>query len=231
MRGLTAKMSNRTLHFVWVGDEPQPMEQINSWALHNIATTTPRCQIKIWGDMEYNGKTPDSSGTSEVPIEWPLKHRMDQMRATGQLCGVADLMRYQILYEHGGITLDADSVCERPIPQWIWDIPNALCHENEVARPGLLALGFMKFKWRKHPFLAYLIDQIDRIGWQDGLPAWQAVGPQRLTDEYRKWVRMFNGNDIMILPSALFIPNHFSGLEYRGEGAICKQEWRSTRNG
>lgn len=129
----------------------------------------------------------------------------------------------------GGITLDADSMCDSEIPQWVWDTPNALCHENEVARPGLLALGFMKFKDPGHPFLKYLIEHIKTRGWSDSLPVWQAVGPQRLTQVYREWVTRFNKNDIMILPSALFLPNHFTGLEYCGTGSICEQEWKTTR--
>lgn len=206
-------MNPRTLHFVWIGDKDQPDSCLDSWDLPGAE----EYELRLWTDRELRGK------------DWLLKPRMDQMRATGQLCGVADLMRYEILYRYGGITLDADSTAERPIPEWIWDIPNALCNENEVARPGMLALGFMKFERPGHPFLRFLIDQISRIGWQDELPAWQAVGPERLTTEYRKWVQQFNENDIMILPSALFIPNHHSGLEYRGEGAVCRQEWMSTR--
>jgi mannosyltransferase OCH1-like enzyme len=58
--------------------------------------------------------------------------------------------------------------------------------------------------------------------------AWKTVGPQRLTDCYRK----FQYTPLRIYPSHYFIPHHFTGLKYEGDGPIyAHQLWGSTLNG
>jgi mannosyltransferase OCH1-like enzyme len=56
--------------------------------------------------------------------------------------------------------------------------------------------------------------------------AWKTVGPQRLTDAYRRY--QYSG--LTILPSHFFIPEHFSGARYEGSGPVyAQQHWGSTR--
>ena len=83
----------KKLHFVWVGDESKrPDNCINTWRHYH-----PDWEIKVWGNEEYQG-------------EWVNKAHMEQMWPR-ELNGVADMMRYEILFNEGGITLDADSIC------------------------------------------------------------------------------------------------------------------------
>jgi mannosyltransferase OCH1-like enzyme len=63
--------------------------------------------------------------------------------ATRELCGVADMMRWEILERYGGFAVDADSVCVRPLADWLFEPEIFACWENEIARPGLIANGYV----------------------------------------------------------------------------------------
>ena len=91
-------MIPKILHFVWIGDESKiPNKCIQTWADKN-----PDYKISIWGNDELENRS------------WVNATHMMEM-AKHELCGVADMMRYEIIYNEGGITLDADSVCLAPL--------------------------------------------------------------------------------------------------------------------
>ena len=75
-------MIEKKLHFIWIGDETKcPHNCIDTWRNLN-----PQYEVKIWGNSEL-----ESYG-------WNLGGWMQEM-STHELCGVADLMRYEILPE------------------------------------------------------------------------------------------------------------------------------------
>ena len=200
-------MIPRKLHIVWVGDEnKRPDNCINTWRNKN-----PGWEIKVWGNKEL------------ADNEWRNAHHMMDF-AKRELCGVADLMSYEILYNEGGLAVDADSVCLKPLPSWLMDAEEWCCWENEIKRPGLLAVGYLAAKAG-----SALIGQIIEDIYADdltGRPAWQATGPVRLTEIWER----FNYPNLTIYPSHYFIPEHFSGQRYTGEGHVfAKQFWGSTR--
>ena len=92
--GLIPKM----LHIIWVGDEARkPQDAIDNWQ-----TKHPAWQFRLWGDAELNG------------MQWKSRHQIDIFRASERWEGVADLMRYEILHEHGGVYVDADTTAYAP---------------------------------------------------------------------------------------------------------------------
>jgi mannosyltransferase OCH1-like enzyme len=202
-------MIPKILHFIWVGDESKrPDNCIQTWRDLN-----PSWEIRIWGNNELKGN------------HWINRRHMASMYGR-ELNGVADLMRWEILLAHGGVALDADSVCLRSLDDNLLDGEAAACWENEVARPGLIATVFLAFLQGNH-----LIDQIvSEIFLEEtvtNLPAWVTVGPKRLTDAYRKY-RYFA---LRIYPSYYFMPRHFSGIEYEGDGPVyATQAWGSTQS-
>lgn len=205
-----APVANRIpkiLHIVWVGDESRrPDNCIRTWIDRN-----PGWQVRIWGNREL----------METP--WTNSRHIQAM-SKREWNGVADLMRWEILYRHGGFAVDADSVCVRPLPDWLLECEAFACWENELARPGLIAAGYVA-SVAGNPFLARIIEDIHR---QDSVVhdmAWKTVGPQRLTEAYRKY--RYSG--LTLLPSHFFIPGHFSGVKYTGNGPVfAHQEWAST---
>lgn len=200
-------MIPRTLHLIWVGDEAKrPNRCIQTWIDHH-----PDWTLKIWGNEELNRRAWINAGHIRA-------------MSTREWNGVADMMRWEILFDEGGVLVDADSVCLRPLPDWLLECEAFACWENELVRPGLIAAGYFGTRPRT-PFLAALIDGIRSKPTVIDRMAWETVGPQHLTDTWKK-ARYAN---LTILPSHFFIPRHFTGFEYTGPGPVfANQEWGST---
>ena len=100
------------IHIVWIGDESKrPDDCIDTWRKFH--------EVRVWGNDDLKNRS------------WfNAKHMMEFTRR--ELCGVADMMRYEILYEEGGIAVDADSICERKLEDWMFETPIA-AWENEIA--------------------------------------------------------------------------------------------------
>jgi inositol phosphorylceramide mannosyltransferase catalytic subunit len=210
----------KKLHFVWVGDEKKlPATCIETWRRNH-----PDYQLKVWGNRELES------------TQWRTQHHIEKMISTGRpWCGVADLMRWEILAREGGIALDADSVSLDRLPDWLLDCGLFSCWENEVVKPGLVANGYVGAV-EKHPLICRLVDRfaidrhlIGRFLWRKmrykKVPPWKATGPEPFTRE------IMNSRDgITILPSHFFIPVHYSGRAYMGSGPVYACEFFSSTN-
>lgn len=193
----------RTLHFVWVGDESKSPIEIEAWAKLN-----PTFQIAVWGNEDLK------SG-------WMLAEWMRYFSKFA-LCGVADCMRWEILYTHGGIALDADSEPIRAIPDWMLEPDIWCCAESETERPGLLANGAVG-SVKGHPLIGQIIQDMSEET-PDG-EAWEMSGPGRLTRTFLE----HKYRNLTIFPSQFFMPKHFAGEEYSGSLVFAKQQWKSTK--
>lgn len=200
-------MIPKKLHFVWVGDESKcPHNCIQSWKDLN-----PDYEVKVWGNKE-------------LEKGWHNAHHMSQMW-NRELNGVADIMRYEILYSEGGITLDADSVCVRPLEDWLLEPKEFACWENEHARPGLVAAGYLG-SVPQSPFFGQIVNDIHNESTVIDKMAWETVGPMRVTNTWKKY-----NYPITIYPSHYFIPQHFAAPPYTGSGQVfAEQLWGSTKN-
>jgi len=199
----------RTIHIVWVGDEKKrPDNCINTWREMNPAWT-----VKVWGNKELE----------EHP--WRNKARMQTM-AQRQWCGVADMMRYEILFDEGGFCVDADSFCKRPLEAWLFWKNLYASWENETVRPGVIACGYIASA-PGHPVIGEVIKQIREDDDVEDKPAWYGTGPRRLTNVWNE----MNPEDGAIWPSHYFIPDHFDGFTYEGDGPVfATQEWGTTKS-
>jgi mannosyltransferase OCH1-like enzyme len=200
-------MIPRTLHLIWVGDPTRrPSRCIQSWIDHH-----PDWTLKVWGNEELGARA------------WINADHMRAMSAR-EWNGVADMMRWEILLDEGGVLVDADSFCDRALPDWILECEAFACWENELARPGLIAAGYFG-SIPGTPFLARLVEDIRLKPTVVDRMAWETVGPLHLTET---WKKAQYGN-LTILPSHFFIPRHFTGLLYTGGGPVfARQEWGST---
>jgi mannosyltransferase OCH1-like enzyme len=201
-------MIPKTLHIIWVGDESKrPDNCIQTWVKHN-----PGWNVKVWGN------------DSLAERGWINARHMRTM-AQRELNGVADMMRWEILYDEGGFVVDADSICVRTLDDWLLEHEAFACWENEIARPGLIAAGYMA-SVPENPFIGQIIKDIQALPDITQAMAWQTVGPQRLTDAFHRYA--YTG--LTILPSHFFIPEHFTGTRYQGPGRVyARQEWATTR--
>jgi mannosyltransferase OCH1-like enzyme len=193
-----------TIHVVWVGDESRrPDNCIDTWKFfHNV---------RVWGNDDLR----DGNWINVDHIQQMMKKELN---------GVGDLMRYEILYRHGGLAVDADSICLKQLPDWLFE-PNAFASwENELDRPGLIAMAALYSK-PKNPFIYSLIQSIKAKKTVVDKPAWRTVGPQAFTDHWREK----RYSDLTIYPSHYFIPTHYTGTKYQGTGPVfAHQIWDST---
>jgi hypothetical protein len=84
----------KIVHFIWIGPDPCPYEEnINSYRLYN-----PDWDIKLW----------DNDNLPEIFNKWLY----DKMTSWA---GKADVLRLEILYNHGGLYVDVDSKCLKPL--------------------------------------------------------------------------------------------------------------------
>jgi hypothetical protein len=87
----------RVLHRVWLGSEPMPEARVRmdvSWQVHH-----PDWEHRLWTDADLT-----SLGVSEQAIA--------KSRDASEL---SDLVRYHVLAQHGGVYVDTDLECVRPL--------------------------------------------------------------------------------------------------------------------
>jgi mannosyltransferase OCH1-like enzyme len=198
----------KILHIIWIGDDAlKPIKCIQSWIDHN-----PTYLVKVWNNDDL------------ASIGWYNKKHI-QIMLNKDLAGVADLMRYEILYNYGGITIDADSICLKPLEDWLLMPEGFCCWENEKIMPGLLSNGYMG-STPENKFFGNLILDLSRDSYDTLDSAWKLTGPLRLT---RFWKNCYQ--PLTIYPSHYFIPNHYTGYAYNGKDFVfADQLWGSTKN-
>jgi mannosyltransferase OCH1-like enzyme len=122
--------------------------------------------------------------------------------------------------------VDADSVCLRPLDDSLLDCEAFACWESEMAKPGLIAVGYFASVAR-NPFIGQMIIDIHNESTVVNDQAWVTTGPVRLTNAYRR----YQYHSLRIYPSHYFIPEHHTGLRYNGPGPIfANQHWGSTKH-
>ncbi|MTH46154.1 glycosyltransferase family 32 protein [Intestinirhabdus alba] len=200
----------KTIHIVWIGDETKtPHQMIDTWKQQN-----PSWKVVVWGNAELQ-KT-----------AWINQRHIDAMISAGRMCGAADIMRYEILFHHGGFAVDADSVCIRPLEEWLFDSQVCASMESEIARPGLIANCYVASEPRSALMAELILGLTKKESVLDDLP-WIVTGPKYLTET----VHRLKYANLTCWPSHYFLPTHFTGQNYLGRGhRFAYQMWGTTRN-
>ena len=191
-------MIPKKLHFIWIGDESKrPDDCIETWVEHH-----PDWDIDLWG----------LNALTERP--WINGAHMSKMFDQDPN-SVVDMMRWEILYAEGGIIIDANSLCLRPLDDELREFEAFAVWENEHARPGLIASGY--FGSRPHnALIGQIITDIQQATSLESDTPWIPVGRQRLIDTAKAYAY----EDLKILPSYCFLPEHFTGVRHDGTGPV-----------
>lgn len=199
------------IHQIWIGDPARaPRAWMATWQEH-----WPDVEVIQWDERELHRRG--------VRLEC---HR--QIACMPEINGKADIIRWEILYQFGGVFVDADSVCLGRAPFFDGSFPAFACYENENLRAGLVSTGVMGFPPR-HPLCRAVLDWIlsdAAVTVLRDYRAWYSVGPARLTEVWRGGAFP----DVVILPSHWFLPVHFTGETYHGHRAVyAHQMWCTAK--
>lgn len=170
------------IHGIWLGGDPLPERWRRCW--ESWGEYHPHWQQRLWG--------PES-----------LPRDFDFYGAT-DLRQCADILRYQLILEHGGFYVDMDFECLRPIDKIIETTAAFAAREDDRHQAiSIGILGAVKFHptfWRIVKELPESIQKHQAIGDQ--------TGPAFLTRIVRQWKL-----PLTVFPATLFYP-------YQGSDAM-----------
>lgn len=204
---------DRNMIHIWIGPKPQPTKWMDTWRLMH-----PDWKYFVYTDAMYRCRI------------WKNQHLMTHYYQQNKFNGVADLMRYELLYEMGGFLPPADSICHHSINELLTEDEH-FCYgvyENERLRPGLISPIYAANKQNK--FVKMLIDELHQLSPNDLSPSpWRSTGNLFIKQMVEK-----HTPDIKIWPSHYFIPKHHdpSSSRYNGPDKVyADQMWGSTPGG
>ncbi|TDH34806.1 hypothetical protein E2A64_13710 [Pseudohoeflea suaedae] len=157
-------------------------------------------------------------GNESLSEDWETKPQIEEYMKRGWYAGAADLMRYEILWRHGGYIAGSDSQCLLPVDELFDDGGEIYTvYENEFMRGQMVAPIVASVPG--HPFLRLIIDTL------------KAVDPLYLDHPWRETGNLFISElieahepDIVIWPSWTLIPEHFTGRKYKGDGKVYARQ-------
>ena len=212
------KQIPKIIHQIWIGEKEPPIIWINTWISKN-----PDFQHILWTE-------------AEIERRGFIFKAQEKIDLCNEICGKVDIMRLEILYEFGGIFIDADSICIEPISslfdsetgsESIKNRSGFATFENENFRKGLIANGNLA-AIPKYILFRDMLDwilSVDSTEQINNLRAWACIGPALLT----RFLNTGNYSDFRVFPSYTFLPIHFCGSEYKGHRKVyAHQLWGSN---
>jgi mannosyltransferase OCH1-like enzyme len=197
---------------IWIGPKPAPEHWMRTWAeLH------PNWNYYVFDNSEFE-KT-----------KFRNQHVIDEYYSREKYNAVADLIRYELLYDLGGFIPPADAVCLNNTDE-LWSEPEHVCYtvyEHERARPHFVSPIYASNAG--NDFLKIIISELSKVtlGDIETRKVWQVTGNQFL-----RWQIKRHKPAIKIFPSHYFIPKHYSAktARYSGPDKIyADQMWGSTK--
>ncbi len=200
----------KIIHQIWIGNQaPRPQRWINTWIEKH-----PDWTHRLWTD-------------DDLPS---LQNRL-QFETMPHLAGKADILRYEILLQFGGVYIDADAECVSPLTDDLLVNRGFAVLENEYFRPGVIANGVIGCE-PNCPLMAKLVEGISAMGDLSATPVldvWKTTGPLFFTRSLGQNRMTF----YRLYPSFWFYPTHYTGLQYSGhvDRQYAKQYWGSSTPG
>jgi len=195
-------MIPKRIHQIWIGNKPAPVDWMASWSNKNSDYS-----YFFWNE------------NSLASLQFVNQKLVDQIQ---DLNGKCDVMRYEILYQFGGIFCDADTECINPLDDFLLDNDFFSCYEHERMQPGQIAVSTMGCV-KSCQLMKLAIEELHVTEYQ-GEASWVFCGPKFLTNLIIKHNYMAT-----IYPSYYFLPVHGTGHRYEGDGKVyCNHYWGST---
>jgi len=203
----------KIIHQIWIGDKPMPINAMNT-----VKNMNPDYVYMFWCEKTIE---------DNLKIHPRYQRKIEEHTA---IWGKADMYRYLILEQYGGIYVDADMVCIEPFDDFLLNKAFS-CFENEVLRPNLINTCFMGYP-KNHivpqTAIQWIMDNNVNIE-KTKTESWILVAGGLLS---RVYYELIPDKSVMdILPSYLSQPDHHTGTKYKGHGKVYTvHEWGSTKN-
>ena len=196
---------------IWIGPNPAPMSWMNTWQEKH-----PSWDYKIIDNTLMNATA------------FYNQHLIDEYLGRGKYNGVADLVRYELLLQHGGFVPPADAVCFENTNE-LWTASPDTCYtvyENEIIRPGYVSPIYACNPGNQ--FVQLVVDTLHRLDPSKlSNKVWESTGNLFLANMIAE-----HQPDIHVFPSHYFIPKHFKAKTPRYSGpdkVYADQMWGTTR--
>lgn len=198
-------MIPRNLFHIWVGPLPAPTRWMDTWRKFH-----PEWNYKLWDNDAVLGQS------------WENQKHIEHYWRLADWPGVADILRYEILWRFGGFMPGADSECLAPVDELLTHEFDAFAvYEHERLRPGYVTPLYACSQ--RNEFARILID---------GLSAKTKLGKPFLTtgNAYMQaTIAAAQYPRLKIWPSHYFNPIHHTGAKYAGDGPVyAMQHWGTT---
>lgn len=201
-------MLEKKLTHIWIGPKKQPFYWMDTWKNKH-----PDWNYRVLGNEEY------------TDTNWELQAQMDSYYRRGMYNGVADMIRYEILYKEGGLLPPADSICYHNISELLTEDKD-FCYtvyENEIVKPGHVSPIYACDK--ENSFIKKLITNLKNLDPDNMKLPWEETGNIFVA----KMISICKPK-IKIWPSHYFIPEHYTGVRYKGNDKIyAHQLWGTTK--
>lgn len=167
----------RILHLIWIGDEPEP-NGMKTWTV-DFAAAHPDWEVKVWKNEHVEA------------FQMVNQNAFDNMP---QLCGKADIWRFEIIYRYGGLYIDADTTWLHKKVDLL-DTPGLINFVKESDE--LITTGFI-YSVAKHPYIKRVVESIpESICNNPNSMSWVTTGPALLYRVYKNLPKVVS-NDIYI---------------------------------
>lgn len=201
----------KVIHRIWIGGE-EPEWQAGfreSWE-------QPGWELRQWGDEEV--------------AELGLRNQSLYDRARGRFAGQlrSDILRYEILHRYGGVYVDADFECRRPLAELEEMVDGASCFAAWEEQDIWINNALMGCE-PGHSFVEELIARLPAsLACQPHARPTITTGPQFLTGIYREAFV----DEVRVLPQRLFYPYLWNELMREREefpNAFAVHHWGNRR--
>lgn len=178
---------------IWLGDDPPPIRWIESWA---------SCH-PTWDHHLYREDDIDVLGLQNRAL-------YERLLEAKVYDAASDVARVEILDRLGGVYVDADSVCLKPLDGAPF-LGSAFFATREIhERGGYFVTNAFMGSEPGHPILRRYIAALSRARVRRPWEAWRHTGPAVLT-------RLVRGTDATILEPAAFFTQTILGEPIEGE--------------
>lgn len=192
------------VHQIWIGHKARPDEWMD--------TVKDFCKkyghtYMFWGNHEVQ-----QLDLSKYPGIQELTDEYEAQEGSNKYAGQADILRTVILYEHGGVYIDSDSVIvnEERLDRFLRTMDAKIFYgwedENRLIANGVIGCP------KGHTYMKECLQTMPEFAQkQQGKQVWERTGPYFVTEMYNKYKNHYPG-ELVVVPKHYFYPEDWHGI-------------------